>query len=286
MSSRGTTRSAKENRLSKSLDHGLAVLRCLTPERPVMGLAEIADELDMGRSAVHRYAVTLVALGYLEQNTSRKYQLGRGGVDVGMAMLGATGLREASREHLERLRECTGYSVGIGLLDRTDALYADRLASHRRGQALGGPRIGVGVRVPAYCTSIGKALLAAAPDEVRETVLRESRRRRRTPYTVTKKAHLRVQLEAIAERGFAVVDQEFHPGLRSIAVPVRDATGVVAAVNLSVYEAGVEVDELIERFYPLVDATAEKVSLALGYEAGESPVAADVATNHADRGGG
>jgi IclR family pca regulon transcriptional regulator len=284
VSSPGTTGLVKQNRFSKCLDQGLAVLRCFTPERPVLGIADIAAELDMGRSNVHRYAITLVALGYLEQGASRKYQLGGRGVDVGMAMLRATGLRAASREHLELLRASTGYSVGIGLLDRTEALYADRLASHRRGQALGGPRIGAGVRVPVYCTSIGKALLASASAEVRESVLREGHRRRRTSYTITKKAHLRVQLDAIAERGFAVVDQEFHLGLRSLAVPVRDATEVVAAVNLSVYQADVEVDELIESFYPLVGATAEKVSLALGYAAGESRVAADVATDLADRG--
>ena len=181
-----------------------------------------------------------------------------------------------------RSRASIGYTVGIGVLDATEAVYADHLASRRRGQVMTGPTIRAGVRLPAHCTSIGKALLAFLPEEKRENILAKSPRRPMTPHTVTKKRLLQAQLEAIAERGFAVSDQEFHLGARSLAVPVRDATKVVAAVNLSVYQSDVEVSDLIERFYPLVGATAEKVSLVLGYVAGEDGLPADTATNFED----
>jgi IclR family transcriptional regulator, pca regulon regulatory protein len=252
-------------RYSASLYVGLAILGCFSAERPVLGIRNLADQLGMGKSTTHRYASTLVKLGYLEQDPSRKYRLASHAGDLGMTVLETTGLRAAARPHLEELRASTGYTVGIGLLDATDAVYADHLASRRRGQVMTGPTIRAGVRLPAHCTSIGKALLASLPEEQREDVLAKSPRRRMTLHTVTKKKRLRAQLDAIAKRGFAVSDQELHPGARSLAVPVRDATKVVAAVNLSVYLSDMEVSDLIEMFYPLVGGTAEKVSLALGY---------------------
>jgi IclR family pca regulon transcriptional regulator len=269
-------------RYSSSLNRGLALLGCFSAERPVLGIKDLSEELGMGRSTTHRNASTLVELGYLEQDSSRKYRLALRASDLGMTVLETTGLRAAARSHLEQLRASTGYTVGIGLLDATEVVYADHLASHRRGQVVTGPTIRAGVRLPAHCTSIGKALLASLPDEQRENVLAESSRRPMTPHTVTKKKQLRAQLEAIAERGFAVSDQELHPGARSIAVAVRDATKVVAAVNLSVYCSDVEVGDLIERFYPLLGATAEKVSLALGYTPPEIGHPADTAPNFED----
>lgn len=273
---------APSPRHSASLLRGLAILGCFSAERTVLGIRDLSDQLGMGRSTTHRYASTLVELGYLEQDPSRKYRLARRVSDLGMTVLEMIGLRAAARSHLEELRANTGYTVGIGLLDATEAVYADHLASRRRGQVMTGPTIRAGVRLPAHCTSIGKALLAFLPEEQREDVLAKSARRRMTPHTVTKKKRLRAQLDEIAERGFAVSDQELYPRARSLAVPVRDATRVVAAVNLSVYQSDVEISDLIERFYPLVGATAEKVSLALGYIPGEDCLAADTATNSDD----
>src|SRR3981081_4354996 len=93
--------SLREPRYSQSLERGLAILGCFTPERPVLGIADIADELGMSRSTTHRYVITLVALGYLEQGASRKYLLGLRVTDLGMAALGSTGLREKAHPHLE-----------------------------------------------------------------------------------------------------------------------------------------------------------------------------------------
>jgi IclR family pca regulon transcriptional regulator len=243
-------------RYSSSLDQGLAILGCFSAERTELGIKDFSEQLGMARSTTHRYATTLVELGYLERGPSRKYRLAPHASDLGMTVLETTGLRAAARPHLEELRASTGYTVGVGLLDATEAVYADHLASRRRGQVMTGPTIRAGVRLPAHCTSIGKALLAFLPEEQREEVLAKSPRRRMTPYTVTKRKRLRAQLEEIAERGFAVSDQELHLGVRSLAVPVWDVTKVVAAVNLSIYLSDVEVNDLIERFYPLVGAGA------------------------------
>ena len=87
--------SLREPRYSQSLERGLAILACFTPERPVLGIADIADELGMSRSTTHRYVITLVALGYLEQGASRKYRLGLRVTDLGMSALNSTGSARA-----------------------------------------------------------------------------------------------------------------------------------------------------------------------------------------------
>ncbi len=87
--------SLREPRYSQSLERGLAILGCFTPKRPVLGIADIADELGMSRSTTHRYVITLVALGYLEQGASRKYRLGLRVTDLGMSALNSTGLARA-----------------------------------------------------------------------------------------------------------------------------------------------------------------------------------------------
>ena len=96
--------SLREPRYSQSLERGLAILSCFTAKRPVLGIADIADELGMSRSTTHRYVITLVALGYLEQGASRKYRLGLRVTDLGMSALNSTGLREHAHPYLEELR--------------------------------------------------------------------------------------------------------------------------------------------------------------------------------------
>ena len=109
--------SLREPRYSQSLERGLAILGCFTPSRPVLGIADIADELGMSRSTTHRYVITLVALGYLEQGASRKYRLGLRVTDLGMSALNSTGLREHARPYLEELRQRTSYTASLGVLD-------------------------------------------------------------------------------------------------------------------------------------------------------------------------
>jgi DNA-binding IclR family transcriptional regulator len=83
----GAVPTLREPRYSQSLERGLAILGCFTPERPVLGISDIADELGMSRTTIHRYVITLVALGYLEQDASRKYRLGLRPTDIGMVAL-------------------------------------------------------------------------------------------------------------------------------------------------------------------------------------------------------
>src|SRR5580658_1535417 len=186
--------SLREPRYSQSLERGLAILGCFTPEKPVLGIADIADDLGMSRSTTHRYVITLVALGYLEQGASRKYRLGLHVTDLGMSALNSTSLREHSQPYLDELRRRTGYTINVAVLDGPEIVYIARSRSQRRAQQRIDLGLALGSRLPAYCTAMGKLLLAHLPDHERRELLSEIRLERRTPNTITNKRLLQIEL--------------------------------------------------------------------------------------------
>jgi IclR family pca regulon transcriptional regulator len=258
--------SLREPRYSQSLERGLAILGCFTPERPVLGIADIADELGMSRSTTHRYVITLVALGYLEQGASRKYRLGLRVTDLGMSALNSTGLREHARPYLEELRQRTSYTASIGVLDGDEVLLIDRVRSFRRGQRQVAVNLHPGSRVPAYCTAMGKLLLAYLPDGEQRELLAATKLIKRAPNTITSKKALRAELEQVREEGFAVAEEELLAKLYAIAAPVRnESREVVAAVSLSAPSAMISLGELVDALAPHLIATADRISARLGY---------------------
>ncbi|HEY7961404.1 MAG TPA: IclR family transcriptional regulator [Solirubrobacteraceae bacterium] len=258
--------SLREPRYSQSLERGLAILTSFTPERPVRGIAEVADELGMRRSTTHRYMSTLVALGYLEQGAARKYRLGLRVTDLGMSALNSTGLREHARPYLEELRRQSSYTVNMAVLDGSEILYVDRVRSSRRGQSKIDLDLALGSRLPAYCTSMGKLLLAHLPDEEQRSLLTEIKLTRRGPNSITTKSALRSELEHVREEGFAVNDEELASGLHSISAPVRsESNEVVAAVNMAAHSSMISLEELVEHLGPHLIATADRISARLGY---------------------
>jgi IclR family pca regulon transcriptional regulator len=258
--------SLREPRYSQSLERGLAILACFTPERPVLGIADIADELGMSRSTTHRYVITLVALGYLEQGASRKYRLGLRVTDLGMSALNSTGLREHSQPYLEELRQRTSYTVNMAVLDGSEILYVDRARSYRRGQSQIDLGLRLGSRLPAYCTSMGKLLLAYLPDEEQKELIGDMKLTRRAPNSITSKKALRTELEHVREEGFAVNDEELAQGLHSISAPVRSENNeVVAAVNMAAHSSMISLEEMVDHLGPHLVSTADRISARLGY---------------------
>jgi IclR family transcriptional regulator, pca regulon regulatory protein len=258
--------SLREPRYSQSLERGLAILGCFTPKRPVLGIADIADELGMSRSTTHRYVITLVALGYLEQGASRKYRLGLRVTDLGMSALNSTGLREHAHPYLEELRQRTSYTTSLGVLDGVDVLYVDRVRSFRRGQSKIDLDIHTGSRLPAYATSMGKLLLADLPDPEQRDLIAQMKLTKRGPNTITSKKALREELEEIHTAGFAVGDQELATDLYAIAAPVRnEARETVAAVNLAAHANMITLEELVDALGPHLVSTADRISARLGY---------------------
>lgn len=253
-------------RYSQSLERGLAILGCFTSEHPVLGIADIADELGMSRSTTHRYVTTLLALGYLEQGRSRKYRLGLRVTDLGMSALNSTGLRENVHPFLEELRERTGYTVGLAVLDGSEILYVDRARSWRRAERETDQGLYPGSRLPAYCTAMGKVLLAYLPDEYQRDLVAKLKLERNSPSTITSRQTLLAELERIREDGYALNEQELRPGLQAIAVPVRDESReVVAAIGIAASPGAISVAELTHALGPHLISTAARISSRLGY---------------------
>jgi IclR family pca regulon transcriptional regulator len=256
----------REPRYSQSLERGLAILSCFTPQRPVLGIADIADELGMSRSTTHRYVITLVALGYLEQGASRKYRLGLRVTDLGMSALNSTGLREHAHPYLEELRQRTSYTTSIGVLDSTDVLFVDRVRSFRRGKNSVELNLHAGSRVPAYCTSMGKLLLANLPEPEQRELIAQMTLTKRARNTITSKKALRDELDEIQEAGFAVDDQELVANVYAIAAPVRNDTHeTIAAVALAAPSSIISLEELVDALGPHLVSTADRISARLGY---------------------
>jgi IclR family pca regulon transcriptional regulator len=232
----------------------------------VLGIADIADELGMSRSTTHRYVITLVALGYLEQGASRKYRLGLRVTNLGMSALNSTGLREHAHPYLEELRQQTSYTASLAVLDGSEILYVDRVRSFRRGQGRIDLDLHPGSRLPAHSTAMGKLLLASLPEPQQRELLGSMKLGKRGPNTITSKKALRDELEEVREEGFAVNDEELAPDLYAIAAPVRnEGREVVAAVNLAAHSSVISLEEMIDALSPHLLSTADRISARLGY---------------------
>ncbi len=255
-----------EGRYSQSLERGLAILKAFTPDRPWMGIAEIAEELEMSRPTAHRYASTLVALDYLEQGPRRKYRLGMRAGDPGRSAVNSTAIRRLSRRHLTDLRDHSMCTASVAMLDGEDIVYIDRVRSSWRGQSEVASRLGPGSRLPASSTAMGRTLLAhASPEEQREaidlTVEHASSQSGRDA-----REKLSDELRKVRQKGFAIADQVHVKGQTCVAAPLRSREGeVIAAVEVAAVKSGVSRSEVLERLVPLVVASAEEISKQLGW---------------------
>ena len=254
---------------SQSLERGLGILAAFTPTQPSLGVSELAREVGLSRSTTHRYMSTLTRLGYLQQDpSSRRYRLGPRVLDLGFSAINSMELRVISSPYLQRLSDETGFTVNMAILEGRDILYVERCRSSRAGQREIDLNLHVGSRLPAYCTSMGKVLLAYLPPERRAALLDGIPLGKRGPNTLTSRKALEAELAAIRERGLALNNEELAYGLRSSAAPVRGPEGdVVAAINLAVHSSMVSMRDLVARLGESLRRTATEISRQIGYRA-------------------
>jgi IclR family pca regulon transcriptional regulator len=215
----------------QSLARGLAVIRAFTAETPELTLSEVARATGLTRAAARRFLLTLVDLGYVRTD-GRLFALSPRVLELGYAYLSSLSLPEVAEPHLERLVAEVHESASVAVLDDEDVVYVARVATSRIMRVT----INIGTRFPAYCTSMGRVLLAGLSPSELDAYLARADLRRFTPRTVTTPAVLRAELDRVRAQGWAMVDQELEEGLRSIAAPIRDRSGaVVAAANISTH---------------------------------------------------
>jgi IclR family pca regulon transcriptional regulator len=154
----------------------------------------------------------------------------------------------------------------MAILDGADIVYVERCRSSRQGQREIDLNLHVGSRLPAYCTSMGKVLLAYLSEEEREAALDGVELTQRGPNTLTRRSALLAELQQVLRQGLAVNNEELAFGLRSIAAPVRDQDGeAAAAINLAVHRSWVSAEELVKRFGPALKQTAADISARAGH---------------------
>jgi IclR family pca regulon transcriptional regulator len=244
----------------QSLERGLAVMRAFDAERPELGLSDVARITGLSRAAARRFLLTLVGLGYVHHADGR-FSLRPRVLELGYAYLSGLSLPEVAQPHMEALVAAVNESSSVSVLDGADIVYVARVPTRR----IMSITLAVGTRLPAYATSMGRVLLAGLSEDALEARLRRISLVALTPYTVTDGDALRALLDRVRDEGYAAVDQELEEGLRSLAVPIHDATGAtVAALNVSVHASRGTMTTLRRDFLPLARDAVAGIEADLG----------------------
>jgi DNA-binding IclR family transcriptional regulator len=190
-----------------------------------LSLTEISHRVDLPKSTVHRLANQLCAVGWLER-TSGGYRIGFKLLELGSVTLQRTGLREAAYKHLHSLALRTGLVVHLGILDHGEVVYLDRVTTTRVTLPTR-----IGGREPAYCTALGKVMLAFASPDTQASALASVRRR--TDFTVIEPRAIRATLDSALQTGIAYDREEAYLGLGCVASPIRSGDQVIGAVSVT-----------------------------------------------------
>jgi IclR family pca regulon transcriptional regulator len=241
----------------EAIARGLDVIRAFRPGQPVMSLTAVAAASELPRPTARRILLTLEQLGYVRQAEASGYELTPRVLDLGMSYVLSRGLWEIARPHMEALVARTRESTSIAQLDGSDIVYVARVAVPKIVTL----SVTIGTRFPAMPTSLGKVLLAALPLAEAERVLAESSRSGITPPWQPDAAERAAALREVRARGWALTDEQLAPGIRSVAVPLRDGDGkVIAALNVNSHAAETSLDKLIGQYLPLLIQAAGAIS--------------------------
>jgi IclR family transcriptional regulator, pca regulon regulatory protein len=239
-----------------SLARGLLVIQAFSRRKPHLSISQLSRRTGLSRASVRRCLHTLSRLGFAGTDDGRNFYLRPRILTLGHSYLSSMPLATAAQPILEHLSQILHESCSIALLDGTDIVYIAR-ANVTRIMAID---LGVGTRLPAFCTSMGRVLLANLPPEELENTLMRIEFTRYTDKTLTSMEKLRQVLAKVRREGYAIIDQELEVGLRSMAVPVQNpAERVVAAINVGAHGQRVSVLDMQTRFLPYLRAAAHEL---------------------------
>ena len=224
-------------------------------------LSEVAARTGLARAVVRRFLYTLAELGYV--TTDGKYfRLTAKILDLGFAYLSSFSLPKIAERFLEEVTLETKESSSASVLDGHEIVYVARVQTRR----IMSISLGIGSRLPAFCTSMGRVLLAHLQADDLDRYLKNAKFTRFTEKTICDPESLRKELVTVTKQGFALVDQELELGLRSLAVPVfAGGAKAVAAINIGTQAARTPKSELGQRFLPVLRKAAKSISACLGH---------------------
>jgi IclR family pca regulon transcriptional regulator len=243
-----------------SLARGLIVVQAFTQQNPQMTISQLSVRTGLSRAAVRRCLYTLSKLGFVGCEDGSRYSLRPRMLTLSHTFTASNNLSTAAQPVLERMTATFRESFSVATLDGEDIVYIAR-ASVSRVMSVD---LHIGSRLPAYCTSMGRILLAWLPSEQLEQYLANVDLIPHTTRTVTSVEKLRAILRTVRRNGFALCDQEYEVGLRSLAVPVYAPSGrVVATLNLSGNAPRLSVLEMQNRFLPPLRTAAAELGVFL-----------------------
>ncbi|WP_438752246.1 IclR family transcriptional regulator domain-containing protein [Pararhizobium sp. O133] len=249
----------KETDFVSGFARGLSVIEAFGDHDRRMSIADVAKNTNLDRAAVRRSLLTLVELGYADYD-GKFFTLTPRILRLGHSYLSATTLPVLLQPYLDALAETTGQSSSASVLDDTQIVYIAR-ASQKRVMSI---NLNPGSRLPAYCSSMGRVMLAALRESDAREILERTDLRANTEKTIVGVEQLVAALNRVREQGYAVIDQELELGLCSIAVPLRNRRGeVVAALNIGAPAAHVAPRQLVDQFLPALVDAADRIRLNL-----------------------
>jgi DNA-binding IclR family transcriptional regulator len=248
---------------NQSLARGLAILEAFSRERAELGIRELSRLLGVDKSIVHRLARTLVARGFLEQSgETQRYRIGARAFSVGQQYAVARGLEETALPVLRDLTREHELNAYLGVLTQGAVVY--RLALQSAGPIV--IRVSPGALASLHSTALGKALLAAEPDEVARRLLGRGPLPRLTAATLTDPEVVLEHVREARRLGYAVSDEENLPGVLAIGAPVRDRTGQVVAAISGARPRYLTPDSAVPGIARVVVEAARAISRRLGHD--------------------
>lgn len=241
----------------QSVARALTILELFNDRQPALNVSEVAELTGLNRATCYRFCQTLRQLGYLEEIDERRFRPGIKAISLGHSALRSRELPELAMPYLRELRRETQETVNMALLDGTDVVYVARVLSDH----LISLRLYVGSRLPAYASSLGRAILAFLPEDEAQSILDRSHLEPITRQTIVDPRRLKAELKRVRARGYVINNQEIADGLRGVAAPVLGASQrPIAAVNISIPRPLTAPDELDAVIAPRVMETARAIS--------------------------
>jgi IclR family pca regulon transcriptional regulator len=240
----------------QSLERGLSVIKSFSRQSPSLTLTEIADRTGLNRASARRFLLTLRDLGYVDSD-GKRFSLRPRVLELGYSYLSSIPVWEVARPYLEELADKVRETTSASVLDGADIVFVARVETKR----IMSMTLGVGSRLPAWATAMGRVLLADLSSAQLDEYFGQVRLEALNERTVTAEAALRTIIEEARHQGWTLVDQEVEEGVRSLAVPIRSPSGrVEAALTVCSHAFRVTVERIMDEFLPLVLETSERIS--------------------------
>ncbi|MCX7842744.1 MAG: IclR family transcriptional regulator [Clostridia bacterium] len=246
----------------QTINRALDIIEILSMERQGLGVTEIGNRTGLHKSTAHRLLNTLAERGYIEREPQNgSYRLGLKFVEVSSIYLNKIELKTEAQPFLRKLVETVGQPAHLAILNGTDAIYIEKI------EALSSIRLysQIGRRIPAYCSALGKALMAGLNESDLNKLADQTDFYPYTQNTILNKADLLKSVDLVRKKGYAVDDEEHDEGVRCIAAPVYDYTGRIIASVSTAGDKKIISKERDDEIGKYVKEAAEGISRRMGY---------------------